>query len=516
MSADPIVGGPPPTHKQHAVASAPLAGHRQRHTEDVEVCIVGGGPAGLTTALTLGAAGRRVVLLESGGLGASPATQRLNHGDQIGVKYAGLGRTRHRQIGGTANLWDVGINGSRGAKYVPLSARDFSDWPFGWEELQPFYAEAQVVCGLGPFEYEADRWTTPTNRPFDLDGTGLMSGVYQFGYSGRFTIELVEKALACELITVITNATVVQIGAGTGSAGPGEVRAIDKEGRTVIVTARAVVLACGAVENARLLLLSEIGHGAPLLGRCFMEHVRDFSLVLVPHSTELFAAASFYDQFTSEDGYVIGGRLTLTDDAINRFRLPNASITLVPRAERDRGRRAMARVRSTLRLESREKPLSRYGWSRVRSPATTFDYFEIILNLEQRPDPRNRVELSNRRDRFGNQLPRLSLHWSDEEQRILEDLRDLLGDWFQAARLGHLRARRGERPNLSAHHHAGTTRMSVDRKEGVVDPDSRVFGVDNVYIAGASVFPTAGFANPTLTVVALACRLGRHLDGVLR
>jgi choline dehydrogenase-like flavoprotein len=58
--------------------------------------------------------------------------------------------------------------------------------------------------------------------------------------------------------------------------------------------------------------------------------------------------------------------------------------------------------------------------------------------------------------------------------------------------------------------------MALDRRDGVVDPNGRVFGVDNLYLAGASVFPSAGFANPTLTIVALARRLGRHLDDLHR
>ena len=151
--------------------------------ETPDVCVVGGGPAGLTTALTLGAAGRRVVLLESGGFDSSAAAQELNDGDNEGEPYAGLGLTRHRQIGGTANVWDVRVHGKPGAKYVPLSPRDMADWPIGWDELEPHYVEAQGVCGLGPLEYGAARWTTPAHPPFELNGTGLTSGVYQFGYA---------------------------------------------------------------------------------------------------------------------------------------------------------------------------------------------------------------------------------------------------------------------------------------------------------------------------------------------
>jgi choline dehydrogenase-like flavoprotein len=479
---------------------------------DSDVCVVGGGPAGLTIAQALGSAGHRVVLLESGGFDSSAASQELNDGDHNGEGYVGLRRTRHRQIGGTANIWDVGLHHTTGAKYVPLSARDLIDWPIGWDELEPYYVEAHTICGLGPLEYGAARWSTPARRPFDLAGTGLTSGVYQFGNASRFTLDLVDELLGIDSVTVFTSTTVVRLACNKAPNRLAEVRAIDGNGRTIDVRARVVVLACGAVENARLLLLSGIGEGrgSEWLGRCFMEHARDFSLALVPCSGELFAEAAFYDLFTSEDGFLMGGRIALTDDALDSFQLPNASMTLVPRGRERRGQRFVA-----LRRALGMTPQGRYGWSRVRSPAKAYESFEIVLNLEQRPHPANRIELSARRDRFGNPLPSLQLQWREEEQERLDLLRELLKDWFRSAKLGLLTTT-GGRPDLSAHHHAGTTRMALDRRDGVVDPNGRVFGVDNLYLAGASVFPSAGFANPTLTIVALARRLGRHLDDLHR
>jgi len=139
----------------------------------------------------------------------------------------------------------------------------------------------------------------------------------------------------------------------------------------------------------------------------------------------------------------------------------------------------------------------------------------LILNLEQRPRPENRIELSDRTDRFGNPLPRLFLAWTIQEQHELERARALIGDSLAAAGIGRLVSKEGFRPDMSAHHHAGTTRMADSPDGGVVDRDGRVFGLENLFVAGASVFPTAGFANPMLTIVAMAVRLGRYVDGVL-
>ena len=474
--------------------------------ETVDVCVVGAGPAGLVVALTLETLGRSVVLLESGGIRSSRAARELGDGDVEGEPYAGLARTRHRQIGGTPHIWDVVVDGRPAAKYAPLSPRDMASWPLGWQELRPFYVEAQELCGLGPFEYGAEHWSTAERRPFALDGTGLTSGVYQFGHADCFTRTLVDRVRSSDAITLVPSATVVGLDLDHGSRRMGALRIADERGRRDEVKARVVILACGAVENARLLLLSgaEEAHRSPWLGRCFQEHARDFSLVLVPQLPELLARASFYD-LHRQDGVTIGGRLALREDAMERFRLPNASMTLVPRWRSGRGRSLLD---SLLRGLGR-KPQGRYGWSRMGASAC--DSFQVIMNLEHRPRPENRIELGDRKDRFGNPLPRLVLRWSEEEQAELERLRELLGDWFRGAKLGRLLPSRGQRPDLSAHHHAGTTRMAAEAGDGVVDPDGLVFGCENLYLAGASVFPSAGFANPTLTIVALALRLARQV-----
>ena len=164
--------------------------------EHQDFCGIGGGPAGLTAALTLAAAERRVLVLESGAVGSSPDAQKLNDGEHAGENYAGLVATRHRRLGGTANVWNVRAHGRPAAKYVPLSARDMRDWPIGQDELRPYYEEAQKLCGLGPFEYGAAHWSTATHMPFALDGTGLASGVYQFGYAEEITRTLADGFIA--------------------------------------------------------------------------------------------------------------------------------------------------------------------------------------------------------------------------------------------------------------------------------------------------------------------------------
>ncbi len=476
-----------------------------------DVCIVGSGPAGLAVAWSLGKAGRTVLLLESGGSRPSARARELNEGDHVGVAYNGLTQTRHRQIGGTPNIWNVGLGAEIGAKFVPLDASDLDRWPLQWSDLEPDYVEAQALCGLGVFDYSAESRSAVECRPFELRGTDLTNGIYRFASMRRFTRDLVAEVLALENVALLSQTTVVRLDVDDVDGGLTSVQAADAHGRRTVLLPRATVLACGAVENARLLLLAGLDRTARLswLGRGFMEHARDLAL-LVPDDRAIFDRAAFYDCRPSADGTLIGGRIALATGIPRQLDLPNASLTVIPRpAARDGPRWAAVR-----RALGAGAPPKRYGWSERRGGAERFDAFDVVVNLEQQPEFSNRITLSERRDRFGNELPRLELRWSPTEQHRLDRLRALLVESFKAAGIGTLHTGTGP-PDLNAHHHSGTTRMGTDVDDGVVDRACRVFGLDNLFVAGASTFPSAGYANPTLTVVALALRLGREINRAL-
>ena len=148
-----------------------------------------------------------------------------------------------------------------------------------------------------------------------------------------------------------------------------------------------------------------------------------------------------------------------------------------------------------------------YGWPRIGRLSQRLGASRLLVNLEQRPHVDNRIVLGTSRDFLG--VPRVELHWRwrAEEQAELERLRTGVAAWFGAAKLGRVDIGTGVAPDPNAHHHAGTTRMHADPGRGVVDADGRVHGTDNLYVTGASVFPTSGFANPTLTITALSLRL---------
>ena len=173
--------------------------------------------------------------------------------------------------------------------------------------------------------------------------------------------------------------------------------------------------------------------------------------------------------------------------------------------------------------------LARFGsnWLRKRTFAerklpsvvlgSAANRYELEFHAEQAPNPDSRLTLSGERDALG--MPRLKVDWriTDLDIDSLQKSYDLLAAELERTGTGRLdfdREKLGERARrhgIVGGHHIGTTKMSADPKQGVVDADLRVHGVGNLYVASSSVFPTSGQANPTLTILALTLRLARHL-----
>jgi choline dehydrogenase-like flavoprotein len=504
-----------------------VAGSAELHAD---LCIVGAGPAGLVLARELVGIDRTVILLESGGSDTEPAAQELNRGDVNGIAYSGLDQTRHRQIGGTTNTWNTPLRTLMGAKYVPLDPWDFeprsgpgpSGWPFDGAALRTYYRRAQGVCGLGAFDYTGER-TGGSASALPLPSPILSPAIYQFGPAALFTQTYPEQLAASNNVTLLHQGTACGLRIDSNARTATGIDVATLSGTRFRIRARLFVLAAGAVENARLLLLSrEPGRDAPgnaggWVGRCFMEHPRDRSLRLIPAGPEVYRQAAFYDRHEWDNGVTTAGRMAFDPRIGERSELPNASITLLP-LPRDSapGARLLKRVARRLGAPRLAATAPRgYGWSTTDCPDRHYRGFQLLLNLEQFPHPENRIVLGAKPDRLGLQRAALHWQWRAPDQSRLDRLRETIAEAFRATELGRIEMDRNARPDLSAHHHAGTVRMHDTPRQGAVDADTRVHGMDNLYVTGSAVFPTAGYANPTLTIVALALRLADHLKNRL-
>lgn len=539
---------------------------------DADVCIVGGGPAGTAIALELARRGVDACVLEGGGTEPDPAAQSLHEGTVSGDRYPPLAETRWRQLGGTSHLWNTRLGPDHGFRAAPLDPIDFerrdwvphSGWPLGREQLEPYYRRAQEFFGLGPYAYEGASWEREEGPRLKLDPAACDTSVWQFSRRERFLEGPVAEAARSPRVAVWLHANVTGLETGASGGVVSRVQAATPEGKRFSVRARTVVLAAGGIENARILLLSGgeegagLGNGHDLVGRYFMEHQVVTGGILTPRDPALLDVAALYDE-RPVDGTWVMGQVRFTEATMRRERLLNLSFALYPRhprherirdqaihsfeslaraalrlrppAEAGRHLREVLRsadyVAASLLRKASGQRLFRYfvpgpdlvsgdGWSALPDKRRRFGAFEVLLHTEQLPHPENRVVLSEERDRLGCRRPELRWRWRDEDRENVARAQRLFAAEVERAGIGRYdpRVDAEGRPVLRAaglHHHMGTTRMHPDPRQGVVDADARVHGVGNLYVAGCSVFPTGGYINPTLTIVAMAMRLADHL-----
>ncbi len=513
---------------------------------ECDVLIVGGGPAGITLAMELMGSGLRIVLIESGGLDFDDRAQALNDGRLTALDTTDLTAARLRMLGGATSHW--------GGQCLPLDPIDFArappggltGWPVTREAMIPFYETASAYCELGAFDYGLDavEGLEPGDRLLPDEPrlrTELIrqSPPTDFGTRYRAGLEAA-RDVQVRLWTTATGLEIDADGVATGA----EIRSID--GRAGRIAAGEVVLACGAVENARLLLDHNaragrsLGDRGGLLGRCYMDHPVGGAGFL-HFDAPVTAKANWSRGLRTRDGTAAHLVWRLADPVLEAEGLLNAQFYVIPlsadaqarraRADAERGLAGLKSVAKwTLGRDRDEIRLSGAYCDFVRNAdalavhalgeATGGERVERALlryEIEQRPDRASYVALDpTARDAFGQPLP--VLHWSPtlEDRASLVRSTVLIGTIAGANGLGRVELEdHFDERYWDAHtawHQMGTTRMAQTERMGVVDPDGLLFGTRNVHVAGGSVFPTGGRANPTMTIVALAARLAGHLD----
>lgn len=487
-----------------------------------DLCIVGAGAAGITLAREWLNAGRRVLLLEGGGFDYDPRMQDLYRGENVGLPYFPLQAARLHYFGGTTGHWAGFCSTLDPQDFETREWVPYSGWPITRADLDPYYRRALPILQLGADEWSAAQWQRrdPALVPFAVDPSVAWTKMWQFSPPARFGVLYRDAIVSARDVHLYTHANVVEILANEGATAVDGLRVRTFEGKEHHVRANRYVLACSTIQNARLLLASNgratggLGNGHDLVGRFFMEHLEMptgnlATLGRTPPSTQMYA-------------FVFGrtkarGELALSAAAQREHRLLNSTVALeaAPLAEQGKSTFEWATpdVVDKMRVE-RVVPEDAPAASSV--PRT----FHLLTRQEQAPNPLSRVTLSSERDALG--MPRARLDWrlTELDRRSFRGFYEALGRELGCAGIGRLQMRdwvmeptTAPWPNSlgGGWHHMGTTRMHPDPKQGVVDANSQVHGIANLYVAGAAVYPTAGCVNPTLTLVALTLRLSDHL-----
>jgi glucose dehydrogenase len=511
------------------------------------VCVIGAGLAGGLIAHELASRGVRVVVLEAGpwhdpaqrparmaraldGEEAWPSNNpaRDRYTNSGPVEYP-VSRARVKAVGGTTLHW--------GGLALRFHETDFrmktlyglaDDWPITYEELEPWYGRAEQalgVAGMGDDPF-ASRRSTPYPLPgfpfshsdkyfskvFERAGVQLHHvpwAIASVPYGGRAACQAfgtcgspynvcpigavysadrhVRRAQDTGNATVITDANVVRLETDRGqNVREAVYMTSDKEQR--VQRAKVFVLAAHAIESVKLLMLSDssrfpngLANSSGAVGKYFMEHLH-------------FNGSGTIDQRL--DPFRIGFHTAESNqfaasperDRVGGYRLaPLDSVGPTP----EKLAATSGKWGDALAEEIRETFGRRIG---------------VYAQLEQLPDARNTITLDHtEEDFFGNPVPRINFSIGDYELSTRREAARTIERLLEAAGARDLRFPPNERLGFNWHH-LGVCRMGDDPATSVVDRNLRAHDVQNLYVAGSSVFVTGGVAQPSLTIAALALR----------
>ncbi len=481
------------------------------------------------------------MLLESGGVDFEADIQTLADGPSTGHEYYPLADSRLRFFGGTTAIW-----GGRCAEFNPidLERRDWvphSGWPISFADLRPYYNDARMLLGLPMRQSPEELWPHLGRTAPNFASDSLATDFWQFTPQTEcFTLRTCKDLVDSKTVQILLHATVTAIDAENGSNQVRGLSVSDISGRSADITAKQYILAAGGIDNARLMLASNIGNGHDQVGRYFMEH---------PHARGgRMAKGRFWQllkmlhgRMRDHKGYVHAPLVRPSRVMQEREGILNSAFTLAARQKPEANMVAPVKAYNGLKHALAPTKKNRSLWLNVKKATTRFNEMAgplrpralaamgwdlaAIIRAEQAPNPDSRVKLAKERDALGMPLTELDWRFCELDKHsvkvVMQEFATQLehmgiGRFDPAPWLDDAATLWTTDPLISAHakggyHHMGTTRMSASPRTGVVDADCRVHGMNNLYVAGSSVFATSGWANPTLGIMALSLKLADHL-----
>ena len=503
-----------------------------------DICIVGAGAAGISIALEWVNSGRRVILLEGGGFNLEPAMQDLYRGEIIGKPYYPLQAARLHCFGGTTGHWAGFCSTLDPVDFQKRSWVPHSGWPLSLDDLHTYYERAHKLIELGPYQYEARYWEQQDPEVIRLpyEQRRVWTKMWQFSPPTRFGTRYRDAIVNAPDVHLYTYANVIDIEANESVNAIEQLHAATLDGKRHRVRAHQYILACESIQNARLLLASNrqastgLGNTHDQVGRYFMEHIEMPVAELVlqrPRPLKMYLLN--YGQTRARGELALGRALQRENHLLN------GTFSLTPGGVGNnlRGTFQEFPAEQLLRYSDQPEPepTPQAESSITEAPPASvppaaqitvspFQLLKLACRHEQSPNPDSRVSLSTERDALG--MPRAKLDWqlTELDKRSIRKSCELLARESGRSRIGRVRLLEWLTESSDKDwpaflsggwHHMGTTRMNENARQGVVDVNCRVHGLANLYVAGASVFPTGGAANPTLSLIALSLRLSDHI-----
>lgn len=520
----------------------------KNQAEMFDVCIVGTGVAGLTIARELLPKGLKVCLIESGGEDYDHDQQNMNDAENIGFDYYKIIDSRLRIYGGTTAIW--------GGRCAPLDEIDFkkrdwvpySGWPISLQDLEQPYRKARLMLGLPKYGVQEDEERRKRENFFDMNHYGFEVARWEFDKKhDRFQMENTLDVANHQHSVLMLNSTVTNINVDpeTGRTVT-SVTVLNRKGEERKVRAKRFVLATGGLENPRLLLNATdyhkngIGNQNGLVGKFFMEHPRVRGGAIKAKKPLSILKACY--RMENVNGVKTVSLVRPTDSFQEKEKVLNDGVTVMAIKPEGTATNLIIQVYNTLRGNLHPSKGNRFLWRNMKNFALWLNRqaepyisallvrlglreLNVIIRAEQAPNPESRVVLSDERDSAG--LRRIKLDWrfSELDKESVRRITEKFGRFLEEKGLGSIELASWLHDpeklwevdpligfhHIGGYHHMGTTRMAETEKTGVVDKNCKVFGIENLYVAGCSVFPTGGWGNPTLTIAALAVRTGQHL-----
>lgn len=506
-----------------------------------DICIVGAGVAGLSLAHELSNTDMDVLVLESGGRKDELGTQRLYETELTGLPHEGVHNGRFRVYGGSSTRWGAQLMTYERMDFANRPYVNVSGWPLDFDEVACFYERAQDVLEVNSHSYEADLWDELSIDPVGFDADKLR---YRFSKWAAFRSRNLAKTVGpkCEAasnIHIMLHANLVEITPLPDESEVDHLRVRSLGGIEATVRAKTFILCCGAIEVARVLLASRsvspagIGNRYDLVGRYFQDHISVRAARLFPADRKKFTAT--FDPFL-RGSTMHTCKVVMTPEVQAQSDSLNIMGHVVYGFTEESGLYELRKILRAVQSSKNPVPSPMGAWRILRYSSDIFRMVfgqflarrrlspkfarcHLDIECEQAPSPDSRVSLSERLDALGMPVAELRWQLSDLEKRSVASYISLFREEWERLSLGKAEwnesvFQEGDdwmEACRDTYHHAGTTRMSSNPERGVVDTDLRVHGVDNLYIASTSVFPTSGCANPTLTMMALCMRLADHL-----